>query len=104
MAEPTNIYWYPNIPAIQAEFVWKYLDEYYDIRYLKTHGNEIGYFWDGYNLRPVEGNVWQASTHEDDFVCKWGRISGYGCGYVEIPFYGPLHVGCGNPHGYSAAR
>ncbi len=64
LAEPTNIYWYPNIPAIQAEFVWKYLDDYYDIRYLKTHGNEIGYWWDGYNLRPVEGNIWQAHLPE----------------------------------------
>lgn len=56
----------------------------YDVQWHTTPGlRDIPYFWDGYRYRPVRYTKARGYQKINDYVCKYGRSAGYGCGRIK---------------------
>ena len=49
-------------------------------------------FWDGTWMRSVDGRKLRANMNLNDSVCKYGKATGYTCGYVADRNYCPSYV------------
>ena len=56
----------------------------YDVQWHTTPGlTDRNYFWDGRYRHPVRSVKGRNRQKLNDHVCKYGRRTGYGCGYIR---------------------
>ena len=86
------------------DFVSKLLGGEHDVQWYEAPGFTLrGLIYDGSGNRYVYGTKSRANQTVGSYVCKYGEITGFGCGSIETTDFRPdMQYGCTIPCSFSA--
>jgi streptogrisin C len=75
--------------TFQAPFVAEHIGWYGDVEWHTTVGHDdFPQFWaDTYDLRWVDWRAQPGDYYQSAYVCKYGRVGGYGCGSISLVYF-----------------